>query len=89
MDRTRRQQVLDLRIAAARLASRHASTPAIGITPPRDEALYCTHNYLASFTKGLPHDVHSGLLQNPRHYAACRQLAQGAGAAVGGHARWQ
>jgi len=79
MERTRQQRALDLRIAAAQLASHHDDAPAETCIWPRpDEARFRTQSYLASFTKGLPHNIHSGLLQNPRDYEAfCSAINDG------------
>lgn len=66
----RREQALALRIAAANLAH---SRPHPEHVSNGEESHYqnpetCDPSYIASFTKGLPHDPCTGLLQDPSHY---------------------
>jgi hypothetical protein len=71
MTSTRRQQALDLRIAAAQLACRFSETNSAGQRHSNsEEENFRAQNYLASFTKGLPHNVHSGLLRDAGDYRA-------------------
>lgn len=62
MQRSRRQRALDIRVAAAELAygRYHPEHRSNG-----DEAKFSGEGkYLASFTKGLPHDATTGLIEN-------------------------
>ena len=58
----RKDQAYDVRVEAAELARSRGSKPR---TPNGEELLYKDRKYLASFTKGLPHDRETGLLSDP------------------------
>lgn len=68
-DSSRRQQSFDVRVRAARLARDrdHALHKTNG-----DEHRYCRPDgavsLIASFTKGLPHDRRTGVVQDPTHF---------------------
>ena len=69
MERDRRQQALKIRISAAELA---ANRPHPRHLANDDEQRFRNPegkpNYLMSFTKGMPHDKHTGLVSNPQGF---------------------
>ncbi|MBP0018918.1 MAG: vanadium-dependent haloperoxidase [Cyanobacteria bacterium SBLK] len=68
--RDRRQESYDIRVKAAELAQnrQHPSHEANG-----DEERYAGDLYFMSFTKGLPHNPHTGLLQDEGDFTEFRQ----------------
>ena len=66
----RRQESYAVRLEAAELARgrEHPTHQANG-----DEQRYAGGQYFMSFTKGLPHDPHTGLLQDARDFVEYRR----------------
>lgn len=66
----RKQSVFDLRVYAAKLAKDrvHPTHVANG-----DEQRYQDAKYFMSFTKGLPHNPKTGLLEDPKDFVAFRK----------------
>lgn len=66
----RRQESYAVRLEAAELARsrQHPPHQANG-----DEQRYAGDKYFMSFTKGLPHDPHTGLLQDPQDFVEFRR----------------
>ena len=66
----RRQTAYSVRVSAAEMAQSrdHPAHKANG-----DEQKYATCHYPMSFTKGLCHDLATGLLEEPQDFMAFRQ----------------
>lgn len=69
MPNDRQQSAYKVRVEAADLA-RHRVHPVHTANP--DESRYGFANYPMSFTKGLEHDVDTGLVKDPDHFRAFR-----------------
>ena len=69
MNKSRRQSALDVRLSAAQVAENrdHPTHIANGDEQKfrSDQSNNFAPNYLASYTKGLPHDFKTGLISNP------------------------
>lgn len=70
MNDHRRQKALDVRVSAAELAFHrpHPRHIANGDEQKFRHDMDAKPSYLASFTKGMPHDANSGLLNNPEDF---------------------
>ena len=70
MKEDRRQEAYRIRVEAAGLARGRA--PVVH-TANGDEQRFASINYAISFTKGLPHDAQTGLVDNPASFEAFRR----------------
>ena len=72
MNKSRRQMALEARISAAQMAEdrEHPEHISNGDEQKfrRDQSKEFKPNYLASYTKGLPHDYDTGLIINPADF---------------------